>query len=415
MANIPHADIESPKELETPGFIRIRGRILGNARLGKKAGIAAIAVLVLLVTAISYGVTLNGGHVGAPNQQYPKPFPADNDRPWWQNQSNASEVIRPRSNDSAGDSRPLPVGVPDLNQAGDASDPIQKPLTIPTEAKATDTPVRIDRFPTLPPIDENSADTVTDSSNQQRANRVVPNQREAIRRAAMVSPSLLGQSAQTSDSSPGIAESTSNALGVAKMAPSSPFEIKAGSIIPATLVTAIDSDLPGLLVAQIRQSIFDTVAGRFLLIPQGARLVGTYDSRIAYGQDRLLVTWTRIIYPDGSSSDLQSMAGTDLSGRSGFDAQVDNHTRKLFQGAVLLSIIGAGAQLSQPQQSATNGSAPTVGQVIAGNLGSQIASAGTQLTQRQFNVQPNLRVPSGYQFDVIVDHDIVLPRPYTGP
>jgi type IV secretory pathway VirB10-like protein len=415
MANIPPTDIESPKELESSGFIRIRGRILGNARLGKKAGIAAIAVLVLLVTAILYGVTLNGGHVGAPYQQLPKPYPADNERPWWQNQSNASGVAHPRSNDTAGGSRPLPAGVPDLNQAGDTSDPMPKVPETPPRASISNEPVQINKFPTLPQIDENSVDTVSSTLVQQQPNREAPNQREAIRRAAMVSPSLLGQPAQTIGSSLGTAVSTANALGAAKTAPSSPFEIKAGSILPATLLTAIDSDLPGLLVAQIRQSIFDTVAGRFLLIPQGARLLGTYESRIAYGQDRLLVSWIRIIYPDGSSSDLQSMAGTDLSGRSGFDAQVDNHTRKLFQGAILLSIIGAGAQLSQPQQSAANGSAPTVGQVIAGNLGSQISNTGAQVAQRQLNVQPNLRVPAGYQFDVIVDHDLVLPRPYTSP
>src|SRR4029077_16513405 len=107
--------------LETPGFIRIRGRILGNARLGKKAGIAAIAVLILLVAAILYGVTLNGGHVGAPDQQLPKPYPADNDRPWWQNQSNASGVTKPNSDNAPVESRSLPAGVPDLSQAGDTS------------------------------------------------------------------------------------------------------------------------------------------------------------------------------------------------------------------------------------------------------------------------------------------------------
>jgi type IV secretion system protein VirB10 len=414
MANIPPTDIESPKELEIPGFIRIRGRILGNARLGKKAGIAAIAVLVLLLTAILYGVTLNGGHVGAPNQQLPKPLPADNDRPWWQNQSNASAVTQPRSNDTLGGVRPLPADVPDLSQGGDPSNPMPKPRTISTQANVTDAAVQIAKFPTLPPIDENSADTVTDSSVQQSASRRTPNQREAIRRAAMVSPSLLGKPAQTGGLSLVVAELPSNSLGAAKAEPSSPFEIKAGSIIPAALVTAINSDLPGLLVAQIRQSIFDTVAGRFLLIPQGARLLGTYDSRVAYGQDRLLVSWTRIIFPDGSSSDLQGMAGTDLAGRSGFDAQVDNHPRKLFQGALLLSIIGAGAQLSQPRQSATYGSAPTASKIIAGSVGSQIASASTQLSQRQLNVPPNLRVPAGYQFTVMVDHDLVFAGPYAG-
>jgi type IV secretory pathway VirB10-like protein len=288
------------------------------------------------------------------------------------------------------------------------------PHGIPHHANVSTEPVQITKFPILPPIDENSEDSATDSSDRQLANRRAPSEKEAIRRAALVSPSLLGQTAQTGGPSPGVAEPSSNALE-AKTAPNSPFEIKAGSIIPATLVTAIDSDSPGLLVAQSRQSIFDTVAGRFLLITQGTRLVGTYDARIAYVQDLLLVTWTRIIYPDGSSSDLQGMAGADLSGRSGFDAQVDNHTRKLFQGAILISIIGAGAQLSQPQQSATNGSAPTVGQVVAGSLGSQIASAGTQLTQRQLNVPPNLRVPEGYQFNIVVDHDLLFPHPYIGP
>jgi type IV secretory pathway VirB10-like protein len=414
MSDSPPKDIQSPKELETRGFIRIRGRILGSQRLGKKAGIVAIAVLVLLVSAILYGVTLNGGHVGAPSQQLPRPLPDVNDAPWWQNQSNASGVARPRSNDTPGGSRSLPTGVPDLSQVAETPNPMPATPRIPHQANVSTVPVQITKFPTLPPIDENSEDTATDSSDRQLANRRAPNEKEAMRRAALVSTSLLGQTAQTGGPSPGVAEPSSNALE-AKTAPNSPFEIKAGSIIPATLVTAIDSDLPGLVVAQIRQSIFDSVTGRFLLIPQGARLVGTYDSRIAYGQDRLLVTWSRIIYPDGSSSDLQSMAGTDLSGRSGFDAQVDNHTRKLFQGAILLSIIGAGAQLSQPQQSATNGSAPTVGQVIAGNLGTQISNTASQVTQRQLNVQPNLRVPAGYQFDVVVDHDIVVARPYPSP
>jgi type IV secretory pathway VirB10-like protein len=416
MANIPPKDISSPKELETPGFITIRGRILGSQRLGKKAGIAAIAVLVLLVSAILYGVTLNGGHVGAPNQQLPRPLPAVNDIPWWQNQSNASGVTKPRPDNTLFEARSLPTGVPDLNQVGDTSNSTSKFSGTSPQAKMPDQPVQITKFPTLPPIDENSVDTLTDSGNQQRANQVVPNQRESNRRAAMMSPSLLGgQPERTGGLALDVARSVPNSLGTATAATSSQFKLKAGSIIPATLVTAIDSDLPGLVVAQIRQSVFDTVAGRFLLIPQGARLVGTYDSRIAYGQDRLLVTWTRIIYPDGSSSDLQSMAGTDLSGRSGFDAQVDNHTRKLFQGALLLSIIGAGAQLSQPQQSVTNGSVPTVGQVVVGSVAGQLASAGTQMTQRQLNVPPNLRVAPGYQFNVVVDHDLTFSGPYVGP
>ncbi len=192
----------------------------------------------------------------------------------------------------------------------------------------------------------------------------------------------------------------------------SPFELKAGSIIPAALITGIDSDLPGLLVAQVRENIYDSITGRYLLIPQGARIVGIYDSRISYGQDRLLVSWTRLIYPDGVSLDLRALTGADTAGRSGFDAQVNDHARRIFRGALLLSVIGAGAQLSQPQQSAANGSAPSIGQIIAGTVGNQIANASTQLTQKQLNVAPNLRVPAGYQFNVLIDHDLVLAAPY---
>ncbi len=416
-------EITSPHELETRGFIRIRGRILGNARLGKRAGIAAMGVLVLLVAAILYGVTLNSAHVGAPSQNFAKPLPASDDRPWWQSQSDATHAVTRRSDDVSVESNPLPTGVPDLSRIDDAPTPAPLAHRFPTHVRVTDMPVQDSKFPTIPPIDENSMDSDTNQSSQQRATSSIANQREALRQAAMMSPPLLSDQASItaavsvdvaqSRSSP-ISRPASNPLASAKIPPTSPFELVAGSIIPATLITAIDSDLPGLLMAQVRQPTYDTAAGRFLLIPQGARLVGTYDSKVAYGQDRLLVTWMRIVFPDGSSADLQAMAGADPSGRSGFDAQVDNHTRKLFQGALLLSIIGAGAQLSQPQQSATNGEAPSVGQMIAASVGSQIANAGTQLMQRQLSVPPNLRLPAGYQFDVIVDHDVDFAAPYPG-
>ena len=157
MANIPVMDVESPNELETPGIIRIRGRILGNARLGKKAGIAAIAVLILLLSAILYGVTLSGSHVGALYQKLPRPLPAENDTPWWQNQSNASGVIQSHSGNTPVESRSLPAGVPDLNQVGATSNPTPKAPGIPAQENVSKEPVQITKFPTLPPIDANSA------------------------------------------------------------------------------------------------------------------------------------------------------------------------------------------------------------------------------------------------------------------
>lgn len=141
--------------------------------------------------------------------------------------------------------------------------------------------------------------------------------------------------------------------------------------------------------------------------------MGTYDSRIVQGQRRVLVAWTRLLYPDGSSTDISGMAGTDPAGYARFAANVDEHLNKVFNSALLLSIIGAGAQLSQPQQSGSIYAAPGIGQTIAGAVGQQIGNTSIQLTQRQLQVPPTLQVPPGYLFDVMVDRDIVLVAPYT--
>jgi type IV secretion system protein TrbI len=127
-----------------------------------------------------------------------------------------------------------------------------------------------------------------------------------------------------------------------------------------------------------------------------------------------MVAWTRLLYPDGSSLDLSGMEGTDPAGYAGFSANVDEHLNKVFNSALLLSIIGAGAQLSQPQQSGSIYAAPSIGQTIAGAVGQQIGNTSIQLTQRQLQIPATLEVPPGYLFDVLVDRDIVLAAPYAG-
>jgi type IV secretion system protein VirB10 len=192
----------------------------------------------------------------------------------------------------------------------------------------------------------------------------------------------------------------------------SPYELHAGSVIPAVLLTGINADLPGTIIAQVRNDVFDSVTGRHLLIPRGTRLVGTYDNRIVHGQRRVLVAWARLLYPDGSSAGLLGMPGTDEAGYAGLGANVDEHLNKVFTSALLLSIIGAGAQLSQPQQSSSLYAAPSVGQTIAGAFGQQIGNTSVQLTQRQLEIPPTLEVPPGYLFNVLVDRDLVLTAPY---
>lgn len=196
-----------------------------------------------------------------------------------------------------------------------------------------------------------------------------------------------------------------------KTKPRSPYEVKAGAIIPAVMIGGINSDLPGQVIAQVRENVYDTKSGQFLLIPQGSRLVGLYDAHVAYGQKRILLAWSRIIYPDGSSFDLKGMPGADKGGYAGFFDEVDNHYMKIFGSAVLMSFISAGVQLSQPNNGSSSGSnnTPSVSQTVGAALGQQIGQTAMTITQKNLNIQPTLEVRPGYQFNVMVTADMILP------
>jgi type IV secretion system protein VirB10 len=192
--------------------------------------------------------------------------------------------------------------------------------------------------------------------------------------------------------------------------PMSSHEVFAGSVVPAVLLTGIDSDLPGTVVAQVRQAVDDSLAPAEVLIPQGARLIGVYSSEVAYGQRRVLIAWRRIIFPDGSTLALQGMPGTDALGRAGFQDQVDNHYGRIFGSAFLVSLLGAGAQLAQPQ----NGSllnTPGAEQQAAANLATEMNHVGANLLNKNLGIQPTLRIRPGYLFDVLVTRTMILP-PY---
>ena len=193
-----------------------------------------------------------------------------------------------------------------------------------------------------------------------------------------------------------------------KTTPLSPYELKAGSVVPAVLINGINSDLPGAVIAQVRENVFDTATGRFLLIPQGARLFGKYDSHVTYGQSRVLIAWQRIIYPDGTNIDLHGMPGGDVSGYAGFEDEVDNHYLRIFGAAVMMSAISAGAELSQPQATTTT-AAPTAGQTASAALGQQLSQTGAAITQKNLQLQPTLEIRPGYLFVIMVTADLVLP------
>lgn len=196
-------------------------------------------------------------------------------------------------------------------------------------------------------------------------------------------------------------------------APRTPYELRAGFVVPATLISGINSDLPGQIMAQVAQNVFDTPTGKHLLIPQGARLVGAYSSDVAFGQARVLVAWQRIVFPDGKAMDIGAMPGADSAGYAGYHDQVNNHYLRLFGSAFLLSGVTAGVTYSQRnnQASSVNG-APTASSALSEALGQQLGQVTAQLIAKNMNIAPTLEIRPGYRFNVIVTRDLSFAKPY---
>lgn len=177
-------------------------------------------------------------------------------------------------------------------------------------------------------------------------------------------------------------------------------------MISASLITGLNSDLPGLVTAQVTENAYDSVTGRTLLIPQGARLIGSYDSVVAFGQSRALVVWQRIILPDGSSIRIDNVPAADMAGYAGLSDRIDRHTWQLLKGVALSTLLGVGTELRFG-----NGESDLV-RAIRESAQQSGARAGDQLVTRNLNVQPTLRVRPGWPLRVVVHKDLVL-RPWT--
>lgn len=189
--------------------------------------------------------------------------------------------------------------------------------------------------------------------------------------------------------------------------PLSPYQVMAGSVIAASLITGINSDLPGLIVAQVTENVYDTVTGRALLIPQGSRLIGTYDSVVAFGQSRALVVWRRIVLPDGSSIEIHNLPATDTAGYAGLEDEVDHHTWMLLKGVALSTLLGVGTQLSIGSDQSD------LVRAIRESTQQNAAMAGRRITEKNLNIQPTITVRPGFPLRVIVHKDLVL-RAYRG-
>ena len=187
-----------------------------------------------------------------------------------------------------------------------------------------------------------------------------------------------------------------------------PYEIRVGTIIPAVMVSGINSDLPGEIIAQVTHSVYDSKTGRTVLIPQGSKLIGRYDSHIAMGQERVMIAWYRLEFPDASVFNLGNMGAVDLAGYAGMHDRVNNHTWNIFKNAFLLSVIGAGTQIAIGD-SGKNENSPL--NVTKAEMGRQFGQVGTEMIRRNLNIQPTLEIRPGYRFNVMVNKDIIL-SPY---
>lgn len=185
----------------------------------------------------------------------------------------------------------------------------------------------------------------------------------------------------------------------------SPYVVQAGTVIPAALITGIKSDLPGTITAQVTEQVYDTPTGKQLLIPQGARLIGQYDSQVAFGQSRVLLVWNCIIMPNGTSIVLERQPGADAEGYSGLEDDVDYHWGQLFKAAILSTLLGVGTELG------SSNNENEIARAIRQSSQDTASDVGRQLIRRQLNIQPTLTIRPGFPVRVIVNRDLIL-QPY---
>jgi type IV secretion system protein VirB10 len=203
-------------------------------------------------------------------------------------------------------------------------------------------------------------------------------------------------------------------LKTTRMAPISPWVVERGEVIPAGLPSQIVSDLPGDLIAEVKRDIYDTPQHKYVLIPAGSLLAGEYNSGVTYGQKRVQVVWTYLRFPDGSYVDLDKFVGHSADGSTGLGDQVDNHIKRLIGGIAMSSLFAAGIQISQNHTNSGGSTLayPSNTQIAASAAGQQAGQVGEQMTSRNLQVQPTIKIRPGVVFYVSVMKSIVFPGPY---
>jgi type IV secretion system protein VirB10 len=196
-------------------------------------------------------------------------------------------------------------------------------------------------------------------------------------------------------------------------APTTPYILRTGAVIPGLLLSAMDAELPGTIIAQVSQDVYDTPTGNYILIPQGSRLVGEYSNAVQYGQSRIFVAWQRIIYPDGSALDIGAMPGADEQGQGGFNDKVDNHFLRIFGSAILMSAVTAATNwATNHNQAGFNSNGYSASSALSEAVGQQLGQATAHLLEKNLSIAPTLQIRPGYRFNVLAVRDLTFEHPY---
>jgi type IV secretion system protein VirB10 len=191
-----------------------------------------------------------------------------------------------------------------------------------------------------------------------------------------------------------------------------PYELKAGTIIPGILITGINSDLPGNVMGQVSENVWDTATGRYVLIPKGTRILGVYDSQVSFGQKRILLVWNRLVFPNGTTLDIAGSPGIDQAGYSGLSGRVNEHWGTMLKSALLASIFVAGAEIVYDKDSQGNNDNKSPRDVAAESAAGSILDMGTKLMNKASDIQPTITVRPGKKMGIFVQQDVVFPFPY---
>jgi len=293
---------------------------------------------------------------------------------------------------------PLPgdLGRPILNAQGGAPSADEQRIAQEDEA------ARVSRVFATTNVRQESAP----AASAPAANGAVPGQPQAADSKPPIDPGSL-QNMQDRKLAFLNAETDKRTVSLDRLArPASRYFVQAGSVIPAALITGIRSDLPGEITAQVTENVYDSPSGKFLLIPQGARLIGQYDSQISFGQSRVLLMWTRIIMPNGASIVLEHQPGADSAGYAGLEDDVDYHWGNLAKAAAISTLLGIASELVLNSNN-------SIVQALRTGAENTVNQTGQTLVSRQLNVQPTLTIRPGFPLRVVVNRDLVF-APYKG-